>query len=98
MSTKARKRVLADFRYYQQNQPAGITCRIHEDNMLIWDACILGYYSFKRIDPFRPEDTIWEGGCFFLRIEISENYPETVPFIRFVTHMFHPNSSFECFV
>lgn len=47
---------------------------------------------------FRPEDTIWEGGCFFLRIEISENYPETVPSIRFVTHMFHPNSSFEYFV
>ena len=80
MSTKARKRVLADYKYYQRNPPSGITCRIHEDNMLIWDACIIG-----------PEDTPWEGGTFFLRIEISEQYPETAPSIRFVNHLFHPN-------
>lgn len=42
MSTKAKKRVLADLRYYQTNQPVGITCHIHEDNILIWDACIIG--------------------------------------------------------
>ena len=42
----------------------------------------------------RPEDTPWEGGTFFLRIEISEQYPETAPSIRFVNYLFHPNSRF----
>ncbi|KAK8802871.1 hypothetical protein JH06_2107 [Blastocystis sp. subtype 4] len=80
MSTKARKRILSDYKYYSKNKPNGITCRIHEDNMLIWDACIIG-----------PEDTPWEGGTFFLRIEFSEQYPEVVPSIKFVNHLFHPN-------
>lgn len=42
MSTKARKRILRDYKDYLRNKPMGITCRIHEDNMMIWDACILG--------------------------------------------------------
>ena len=92
MSTKARKRVLADYKYYQRNPPSGITCRIHEDNMLIWDACILGYAYYSNRMMSRPEDTPWEGGTFFLRIEISEQYPENAPSIRFVNYLFHPNS------
>ena len=92
MSTKAKKRVLADLRYYQTNQPVGITCHIHEDNILIWDACIIGQLYLVEISLFSPDDTPWEGGCFFLRIEMSESYPDTVPSIRFITPMFHPNS------
>ena len=42
MSTKARKRILSDYKYYSKNKPNGITCRIHEDNLLLWDACIVG--------------------------------------------------------
>lgn len=92
MSTKTKKRVLADYKYYQRNPPSGITCRIHDDNMLIWDACILGYALCASKMKVRPEDTPWEGGTFFLRIEISEQYPETAPTIRFVNYLFHPNS------
>ncbi|CBK20631.2 uncharacterized protein [Blastocystis hominis] len=80
MSTKARKRILRDYKDYLRNKPMGITCRIHEDNMMIWDACILG-----------PPDTPWEGGTFFLRIELSEEYPDVAPSIRFLNRLFHPN-------
>lgn len=40
----------------------------------------------------RPDDTPWEGGTFFLRIEFSESYPSVVPNIKFTNHLFHPNS------
>ena len=80
MSTKARKRILRDYKDYLRNKPMGITCRIHEDNMMIWDACILG-----------PLDTPWEGGTFFLRIELSEQYPDVAPSICFISRLFHPN-------
>ena len=92
MSKKARNRVLLDFNYYRQNQPTGITCRIHDEDIFLWDACILGYIVELRILNYRPDDTPWEGGCFFLRIEIPQTYPDTVPFIRFTSRMFHPNS------
>lgn len=41
---------------------------------------------------YRPLDTPWEGGTFFLRIELSEEYPEVAPSIRFLNRLFHPNS------
>jgi len=40
----------------------------------------------------RPIDSIWEGGCFRLRMEFSEDYPVKPPIVVFLTKMFHPNS------
>lgn len=44
---------------------------------------------------YRPPDTPWEGGTFFLRIELSEEYPDVAPSIRFLNRLFHPNSMVE---
>ena len=44
---------------------------------------------------YRPLDTPWEGGTFFLRIELSEEYPDVAPSIRFLNRLFHPNSNTE---
>ncbi len=40
-----------------------------------------------------PDDTPWEGGTFNLLLEFTEDYPNKAPTVRFVTKMFHPNST-----
>ena len=50
------------------------------DSLFHWEAVIFG-----------PEDTIWEGGCFNLTIEFTEDYPNKAPKVKFLTKMFHPN-------
>ena len=40
-----------------------------------------------------PDDTPWEGGTFNLLLEFTEDYPMKAPKVRFVTKMFHPNST-----
>eukprot|EP00750_Incisomonas_marina_P027048 INCI6098.2.p2 GENE.INCI6098.2~~INCI6098.2.p2 ORF type:complete len:191 (+),score=14.31 INCI6098.2:287-859(+) len=39
----------------------------------------------------RPQDTIWEGGTFHLKIHFPPDYPQKPPEVKFVTKMFHPN-------
>lgn len=41
----------------------------------------------------RPDDTPWEGGTFNLTLEFSEDYPNKAPTVKFITKMFHPNST-----
>ena len=50
------------------------------DSLFYWEAIIFG-----------PEDTIWDGGCFNLTIEFTEDYPNKAPKVKFLTKMFHPN-------
>jgi ubiquitin-conjugating enzyme E2 A len=51
-----------------------------EGNLMLWTAYIEG-----------PEETIWEGGIFTLKLHFSENYPNRPPEVRFLNKMFHPN-------
>ncbi len=50
------------------------------DSLFKWEAVIFG-----------PDDSIWEGGIFTLRLDFSEEYPSKPPSIKFLTKMFHPN-------
>ncbi len=50
------------------------------DSLYHWEAVIFG-----------PDDSIWEGGIFTLRMDFSEDYPSKPPQIKFLTKMFHPN-------
>ena len=50
------------------------------DSLFKWEAVIFG-----------PDDSIWEGGIFTLRLDFSEDYPSKPPKIKFLTKMFHPN-------
>ncbi len=50
------------------------------DSLFKWEAVLFG-----------PDDSIWEGGIFTLRLDFSEDYPSKPPSIKFLTKMFHPN-------
>ena len=80
MTTAAQRRLLREFRKFQDDPPLGVTGAPTEDNILKWDAIIFG-----------PEDTPFEGGTFKLTIDFTENYPHDPPKVKFVTKMFHPN-------
>merc|ERR1711879_769710 len=40
-----------------------------------------------------PKDTPYEGGLFFVDIELEDSYPFTPPKMRFSTKVWHPNVS-----
>uniref|UniRef100_A0A6B2LP87 UBC core domain-containing protein n=1 Tax=Arcella intermedia TaxID=1963864 RepID=A0A6B2LP87_9EUKA len=52
----------------------------NEDDLFAWDATIFG-----------PEECIWEGGIFPLKLVFSEDYPSRPPKVRFTFPVFHPN-------
>jgi len=41
----------------------------------------------------RPDETPWEGGTFKMQIHFTEDYPNKPPKVKFITKMFHPNST-----
>lgn len=80
MSTKARRRILHDYRELVNEPVDGVYAFPHDDDIMSWDAIITG-----------PEDTIWEGGVMLLKIKFEEDYPIHPPAITFVTPIYHPN-------
>uniref|UniRef100_A0A0A0KVV8 UBC core domain-containing protein n=1 Tax=Cucumis sativus TaxID=3659 RepID=A0A0A0KVV8_CUCSA len=87
MSTPARKRLMRDFKRLQQDPPAGISGAPQDNNIMLWNAVIFG-----------PDDTPWDGGTFKLTLQFTEDYPNKPPTVRFVSRMFHPNTSFYHFI
>lgn len=80
MSTPARRRLMRDFKRLQQDPPAGVSGAPTDNNILLWDAIILG-----------PHETPFEDGTFRLTISFTEEYPNKAPTVKFTTTMFHPN-------
>ncbi|CDO55218.1 similar to Saccharomyces cerevisiae YGL058W RAD6 Ubiquitin-conjugating enzyme (E2) [Geotrichum candidum] len=80
MSTNARKRLMRDFKRMEQDPPAGVYASPVADNVMTWNAVIIG-----------PADTPFEDGTFRLTLEFDEQYPNKPPSVRFVSEMFHPN-------
>lgn len=58
----------------------GCTASPRGDNLFEWAAVIEG-----------PKGSVYEGGTFFLDIEISESYPYTPPKVTFLTRIYHCN-------
>ena len=81
MTTAPKRRILQDFKRYQQ-EAAGLNVLIKPlpDNMMVFEAIIIG-----------PDDTEWEGGIFKLMMEFGAKFPTEPPKVRFLTQMFHPN-------
>ncbi|KAK3382735.1 hypothetical protein B0T24DRAFT_21788 [Lasiosphaeria ovina] len=50
------------------------------DNMLDWQATIMA-----------PNESLYSGGFFFLRIDFPVAYPLTQPRVNFMTRIYHPN-------
>lgn len=64
----------------EQDPPAGVYASPVADNVMTWNAVIIG-----------PADTPFEDGTFRLTLEFDEQYPNKPPSVRFVSEMFHPN-------
>ncbi|CAA7036387.1 unnamed protein product [Microthlaspi erraticum] len=80
MATPARKRLMWDFKRLQKDPPVGISGVPQDYNIMHWNALIFG-----------PDDSPWDGGTFKLTIQFTEDYPNKLPVVRFVSRMFHPN-------
>jgi len=80
MSTKARKRLIQDFKKLERDPPTGVNAAPNPSDLMQWTAVIFG-----------PGETPWDGGVFGLTLEFSEDYPNTAPLVRFSSRMFHPN-------
>ncbi|KFZ02264.1 hypothetical protein V501_09610 [Pseudogymnoascus sp. VKM F-4519 (FW-2642)] len=80
MSTAARRRLMRDFKRMQTDPPAGVSASPVADNVMQWNAVIIG-----------PADTPFEDGTFRLVMQFEEQYPNKPPLVKFISQMFHPN-------
>jgi len=80
MSTAARRRLMRDFKRMQTDPPAGVSASPLPDNVMTWNAVIIG-----------PADTPFEDGTFRLVMHFEEQYPNKPPSVKFLSQMFHPN-------
>ncbi|KAL3314395.1 Ubiquitin-conjugating enzyme E2 A [Cichlidogyrus casuarinus] len=64
----------------KSDPPPDVYAVPRDDNIMIWDAVILG-----------ADDTPFADGIFKLRMEFTESYPNVPPTCKFVSRIFHPN-------
>ena len=62
--------------------PDGASIGPTPDNACVWEATIFG-----------PSETIWDGGMFSVEIVFPPDFPDSPPYVRFVTPIFHPQIS-----
>ena len=73
----AKKRLLNDFKHIKESQETeneSILASPREDDIMTWDCIIFG-----------PENSIWEGGCFKLTMNFTEEYPSKPPKVRMIS-------------
>ena len=75
----SKKRLAKDFKYLLKNKIKGIEASPTSD-LYNWQAILLG-----------PEDSVYAGGIFKLKITFKDSYPNEAPNVVFITKMFHPN-------
>ena len=79
--SQAKTRLLNDFKHFMDaGDNETVMGSPREDNLFVWDCVILG-----------PEDSPWEGGCFKLTMNFTNNYPKEPPSVIMNTKVFHPN-------
>lgn len=64
----------------QQDPPSGVSASPLPDNVMKWNAVIIG-----------PSETPFEDGTFRLVLQFDEQYPNKPPVVKFILEMFHPN-------
>ena len=78
------KRIMKDLREFRSSPVNGIYVDYDENDMTKLHAMIIG-----------PEDTPYEGGYFFFKMDLSNNYPMNPPTVNIMTYArgtrFHPN-------
>lgn len=77
-----RNRLRNELRTLRSDPPEGIEASPLDKMSLHWQASIRG-----------PAGSPYEGGTFYLYIQIPPSYPLCPPVVRFITMIFHPNVS-----
>lgn len=75
-------RLKNELKSLQSDPPEGIDAKPLDKTCCHWQASITG-----------PIDSPYEGGRFFLYLQIPQSYPMKPPVVRFITKIFHPNIS-----
>ncbi|XP_076370997.1 uncharacterized protein LOC143256957 isoform X2 [Tachypleus tridentatus] len=76
------KRLRNELKSLKSDPPEGIEATPLDRMCCHWQASISG-----------PSESPYEGGSFFLYLQIPTSYPMEPPVVRFVTKVFHPNVS-----
>ncbi|GJQ77609.1 putative protein modification by small protein conjugation [Trypoxylus dichotomus] len=81
-SAWCKNRLRSEVRNLRSDPPDGIQAIPLDSLCSHWQATLVG-----------PEGSVYEGGTFFLYIQIPYTYPMSPPLVRFITKIFHPNIS-----
>lgn len=82
MKTWRHRRLLLELKALNFDPPEGISAKPIDSSCYYWQASITG-----------PRGSPYEGGIFYLYIQIPQSYPLRPPLVRFITKIFHPNVS-----
>lgn len=75
-------RVQKEIKDIERDKASGVTIELKGDSIQKLIGCLQG-----------PKDTPYEGGTFFVDIELEDMYPFVPPKMRFLTKVWHPNIS-----
>ncbi|KAF2500355.1 ubiquitin-conjugating enzyme E2-16 kDa [Lophium mytilinum] len=78
----ARKRILKEYTECSNDTPPGMKINFDEQNMTEWEILMDG-----------PEQSVYSGGHFKLRLTFPNEYPFKPPVVSFKTKIYHPNIS-----
>jgi ubiquitin-conjugating enzyme (huntingtin interacting protein 2) len=62
-------------------------------NLLIINQLTGPFFNKTLLSPTGPKDTPYDGGIYYVDIELDDQYPFVPPKMRFITKVWHPNIS-----
>jgi ubiquitin-conjugating enzyme E2 D/E len=82
MASGAKKRIMKEYGECLANTPSGMKIKVDEQNLTEWEIQLDG-----------PEQSVYAGGHFLLKLIFPNEYPFKPPVVSFKTKIYHPNVS-----